>query len=157
MDLFDLKFGWYKKIEGLYEGLIGSSIIFGMMLGAIFSSTCMNHLGRRYALVFGSVLGSCGCLITLLTDLEVIILGRVIIGISVGITTPIAQRFTEEAVPIHLYEIYAPMNMIGFSMGEIISFSLGFILPRNSDDKALKVDTNWHYIYTWIPLILYSI
>ena len=88
--LFNVKFKWGKKIEGLYQGLIGSSIIFGMMIGATFSSVCMNKLGRRLGLVFGSVLGASGCLITLNRDLEMLVLGRVILGISVGLTTPIA-------------------------------------------------------------------
>ena len=61
-----------------------------MMIGATLSSACMNKFGRRYALIFGSALGTMGSLITLFRDLESIVIGRVILGISVGITTPIA-------------------------------------------------------------------
>ena len=90
-------------------------------------------------------------------SLEMIVLGRVILGISVGLTTPIASRFTEEAVPIYLYEIYAPFNIAGFGIGECISFSMGFILPQNKDTHKLMIDTNWHIIYTWFPIILYIV
>lgn len=126
-----------------------------MMIGSGYSGNIMNRRGRREALVYGSMLGSVGCFVTLLPNVWTIVFGRILFGMAVGLTTIVAQRFTEETVPLELYEIYAPFNMIGYTLGVLIGFALGYILPSNQDTAALLADSRWHIIYTWFPIGLY--
>lgn len=89
---------------------------------------------------------------TAILSLPIILIGRVLFGIAVGINTAIASRYTEETVPFHLYEIYSPFNMIYYTFGVLIAFSLGFIIPDNKDEQGLMTDSRWRIIYVYFPV-----
>ena len=117
----------------------------------------MKRLGRRKGLMFGSLIGAVGCLLTAIFNLPIILFGRVLFGIAVGINGAIGARYTEETVPAHLYEVYSPFNMIYYTLGVVLAFSLGFIIPQNNDKKALMADKRWRIIYVYVPLAIFFI
>lgn len=102
--------------------------------------------------MLGSLIGAIGCLMTAVFNLSIILVGRVLFGIAVGINTAIGARYTEETVPAHLYEIYSPFNMIYYTVGVVLAFSLGFIIPSNGDEQGLLTDTRWRIIYVYFPV-----
>ena len=137
--------------------MIGSSIVFGLLIGSNRSSKIMNYFGRRKTLILGCVVGSIGCSLTIIFNLVTILLGRILFGIAVGFMTVTGSRFNEETIPSHLYEIYAPFNIIGYTIGVVISFSLGFILPSNDDIDALIEDKKWKIIYVYFPIGMFLV
>ena len=105
--------------------------------------------------MFGSLIGAIGCSMTAIFYLPIILFGRVLFGISIGITTAISSRYTEETVPFHLYEIYSPFTMIYYTVGVVVAFSLGFIIPSNKDEQGLLTDTRWRIIYVYFPVAMF--
>jgi len=62
---------------------LGSSVVLGMIIGAVTAGNAM-HGGRRRALIIDAIIGLVGCLMTQYFDFWIINLGRVLFGISSG-------------------------------------------------------------------------
>ena len=81
--------------------MLGAIIVCGMMLGSLITGYLIKQ-GRRKALLIGCITGIIGCLITMDLSFHSCLLGRFFFGVSVGIVTGVAARFTEETIPNHL-------------------------------------------------------
>lgn len=154
--LMNVKFGWNEQEAGIYQGMIGAAVVVGMMIGSQLSGTVIKR-GRRNALMLGNVMGMIACLTTIDRNLYVIIVARLFLGTSVGIINGATARFIEENVPGYLYEVFSPMVSIGYGFGTIISFSLAYLIPADTDIEGLKADQNWKIIYAYVPIGIYSL
>ena len=108
-------------------------------------------------MLLGCALGMIACLSTIDRILPVIIVARICFGASVGILNCVSARYIEENVPAHLYEVFSPNISVGYGIGTILSFSLAFILPEDTDIDGLKNDTKWKIICAYFPIGLYSL
>jgi MFS family permease len=113
--------------------------------------------GRRNAIIVGNLMGMIACLATIDLNLYVILIARFFFGTSVGIINGAAARFIEENVPSQLYEVFSPMVSIGYGFGTIISFSLAFLLPEDTDTAGLLDDQYWKIIYAYCPIGIYTV
>lgn len=102
-------------------------------------------------------MGMIACLATIDRNLYVILIARFFFGTSVGIINGAAARFIEENVPSQLYEVFSPMVSIGYGFGTIISFSLAFLLPEDTDTVGLLEDHYWKIIYSYCPIGIYAV
>ena len=85
----------------------------------------------------------------------VILVARIFFGTSVGVLVCVTARFIEENVPAYLYEVFSPNISVGYGLGTVISFSLAYILPLDTDLNGLEKDTRWKIIYAYFPVGLY--
>jgi len=49
------------------------------------------------------------------------------------------------------------MVSIGYGFGTIISFSLAFLLPEDTDTAGLLDDQYWKIIYAYCPIGIYTV
>ena len=91
--------------------------------------------GRRLALLLSCVIGLVGVFFTLIESIYFLLLGRVIFGFSVGMTTVIIPRFIEEMVPYEKLSSYSAIYPFSSNLGSLIATSIGGILP---DDKDIE-------------------
>lgn len=135
--------------------MIGASVVVGLMIGSQLSGMIIKR-GRRFALLFANTMGMIACFSTIDLNLYVIIAARLFFGTSVGIMNGANARFIEENVPAQLYEVFSPMVTIGYGFGTIFSFSLSYILPKDTDIEGLIKDERWKIIYAYFPMGLYA-
>ena len=70
-----------------------SSMMLGAAIGALFNGWLSFRLGRKYSLMVGAILFVAGSLgSAFATNVEVLLLSRVLLGVAVGIASP--RRFT---------------------------------------------------------------
>ena len=102
---FNLKFGWDTDAEKAhYNSLIGSSLVLGMTIGAVCGGILM-RIGRRRAVIIVNTLGIIGCALTITPlDYVRILIGRFLLGLSVGLISSICPKMLEETIPNHLFD-----------------------------------------------------
>ena len=54
-----------------------------------------------------------------------------------------------------MYDKLAPLYNFSQTVGTIIAYFFGEIIPDNDDEKALIADENWKIIYVYFPLFGY--
>ena len=129
-------------------------MVFGLMTGALTGGHLMKA-GRRNALLFACSLGITGVSLTARLSFGTILIGRFMYGISCGIMGITSSRFVEETTPPSYFDRVAPIYSISRSLGELIAYSLGYLLPSNKDVQALHDTDRWLIIYFYFPMIMY--
>ncbi|CAD0197016.1 unnamed protein product [Chrysodeixis includens] len=116
-----------------------SIFIVGGCTGSILGAVLANNLGRKMATVVTNVLSAAGALLFLLcqraNSVEMLILGRLLVGLSGGLTTSIVPMYLTELAPLRLtgaMGVACPMGVnVGVLVGQVMG--LDFILGRNED------------------------
>ncbi|XP_026747656.1 solute carrier family 2, facilitated glucose transporter member 1-like isoform X2 [Trichoplusia ni] len=116
-----------------------SIFIVGGCTGSILGAVLANSLGRKMATVVTNVLSAAGALLFLLCErvnsVELLILGRLLVGLSGGLTTSIVPMYLTELAPLRLtgaLGVACPMGVnVGVLVGQVMG--LDFILGRNED------------------------
>lgn len=88
------------SISTLTQEIIVSSVVFGALIGALVSGRLADHFGRKRLLthmanmfIVGTLLSTCA------TSVPMLIIGRFIIGIAIGITSYVCPLYISEMAP----------------------------------------------------------
>lgn len=88
------------QLTTLMEGWVVGSLMFGAIIGAIASAKIAQKLGRRRALILSSAGFLIGTIFTVLSNtVLVLVIGRLFLGLSVGILTFAAPLYVSEISP----------------------------------------------------------
>ncbi|XP_077871411.1 solute carrier family 2, facilitated glucose transporter member 3 isoform X1 [Ictidomys tridecemlineatus] len=128
----------------------------GGMMGSFSVGLFVNRFGRRNSMLIVNLLAIAGgCLMgfcKIAESVEMLILGRLIIGLFCGLCTGFVPMYIGEVSPTALRGAFGTLNQLGIVIGILVAqiFGLGFIL--GSDDL-------WPVLLglTIIPAILQSI
>ena len=89
---------FFNSPTGLRQGVIGSALAAGSVGGSLMAGPVSNWLGRRYSFVFACMWWVIGTIVQItVQDWSMLVAGRVINGVCVGITS--------SQVPVYLAEI----------------------------------------------------
>lgn len=116
------------------QEMIVSSVILGALIGALTSGRLADKFGRRKmlqaaatAFIIGTILSAFAPGISLLT------LGRLIVGLAIGISSYTTPLFISEMAPAHFRGGLVLLNAIAITGGEAISFLVDYLLvPTHS-------------------------
>jgi MFS family permease len=103
----------------------------GTLLGGYFAK----KFGRRVAMIISDVFAIIGVVLSLFPLLWMIILGRLIIGFAVGITTAVVPLYFTEIVPIKYRGIMVNALPILGGMGVLFSILLQLLIPSSLDTQ----------------------
>ncbi|KAJ4822196.1 hypothetical protein Tsubulata_030998 [Turnera subulata] len=130
---------WYN-LNSVEIGLVTSGSLYGALIGSILAFSIADFLGRRRELALSSCLYLVGALLTALApDFAVMVIGRFVFGIGIGLAMHAAPMYIAETAPsqirgqlISLKEFFIVLGMVG-------GYGIG----------SLLVDTvaGWRYMY----------
>ncbi|KAM4819667.1 solute carrier family 2, facilitated glucose transporter member 3 isoform 1-T3 [Thomomys bottae] len=145
--------------EGLLTALWSLSVaIFsvGGMIGSFSVGLFVNRFGRRNSMLLvnalaiagGALLGFC----RLAESVEMLVLGRLVIGVFCGLCTGFVPMYIGEVSPTALRGAFGTLNQLGIVVGILVAQILGLDMLLGSDDL-------WPVLlgFTIIPAILQSI
>lgn len=114
--------------------LIVSSVVFGALLGAIGSGHWANRFGRRRMLIVAAINFIVGTLLsTFAPNPHSIIIGRLIIGVAIGISSYTAPLFISEMAPTNMRGALVLLNGIAITGGEVLAYVTDyFLIPSAS-------------------------
>ncbi|KAI8801796.1 general substrate transporter, partial [Cladochytrium replicatum] len=147
MQSFGIRFGYRDPATGALlpntpdlQAWITTSFSFGTFFGAGISTQLADFIGRKWSIILAGLLFSAGGAIQASTDqLALLIFGRVVSGLAIGVTSVCVPLYIAEAAPTNirgrLITVYQLMITIGIFIATAVNALI--ILSFN------KTDTEW--------------
>lgn len=119
--------GAYKKYfdnpKGARQGGITSAMPAGSLLGSLVSSYLGDYLGRKQAIQIGSVIWIIGSIIqTASQNVGMLIVGRIVSGICVGITSTLVPVYQSELAPKEVRGRMVSLQQWAITWGILIQY-----------------------------------
>lgn len=109
------------------EGLVVSSMMVGAIVGAGLSGPLSEKLGRRRLVFMISIVFIIGALILALAPtMEILVLGRAIIGLAVGGSTAIVPVYLSELAPTDARGSLSSLNQLMITIGILASYLVNY-------------------------------
>ncbi|HHU6750056.1 TPA: sugar porter family MFS transporter [Staphylococcus pseudintermedius] len=109
------------------EGLVVSSMLVGAIVGAGLSGPLSEKLGRRRLVFIISIVFIIGALILALAPtMEILVLGRAIIGLAVGGSTAIVPVYLSELAPTDARGSLSSLNQLMITIGILASYLVNY-------------------------------
>ena len=144
--VFVAKFGWDKDEAILYNTIITSAAIVGLVIGSFLSGFLLK-IGRRKAAIIGHTCAILGSAIAMLGNTAALTIGRFLIGIAGGVSNVVFGKMVTETIPLRVLSRYAMAHQASTATGLACSNALAYILPDPKDYEANKEDEYWRVIY----------
>ena len=111
------------------QGLVVASMLFGAIFGSGFSGPLSEKLGRRRLVFIISIIFIVGTLVLALAPtVEIVVLGRFIIGLAVGGSTAIVPVYLSELAPTDARGSLSSLNQLMITIGILSSFLVNYAL-----------------------------
>ncbi|XP_044732456.1 solute carrier family 2, facilitated glucose transporter member 3-like isoform X2 [Chrysoperla carnea] len=130
---------------------IVSIFIVGGVTGSLSGACIANRVGRKGALVCAyilALLAATGFMFSKsFQSVELLLLGRLLLGISGGLTTSVMPMYLTELATIQQRGAMGVLCPLGLTTGLLISQILGL-------DFILGLPTTWHYLISFYAVLL---
>lgn len=132
------------------NGMVVSAVLLGALLGSAFSGWLTDHYGRKTILMIVAGIFVVGTIITAITpSVELLVAGRVIVGIAIGIASYTAPLYISEIAPPKYRGALVSLNQLAIAIGILISYVVDYVFAQASVDQ-------WRYMLGFgvIPAVL---
>jgi SP family galactose:H+ symporter-like MFS transporter len=131
--------------------LVVSSVVLGAVLGAIAGGTLTDRFGRRIVLIVTAALFALGAVGTALAPTVFwLVIGRVIVGMAIGVASFTAPLYISEISPVTLRGRFVSFNQIALTSGIVIAYLADYAL---SDMRGWR----WMFGLAAVPSTLLGI
>ncbi|MFX1498872.1 MAG: sugar porter family MFS transporter [Promethearchaeota archaeon] len=115
------------------EELLVSSVLIGAILGAFLGGELADRYGRRKVIILAAIIFTGGAVGTSFApNVTTLIIGRIIVGIAIGIASFVAPLYISESAPPKIRGFLVTFNQLSITIGIVISYlvDFGFSLIR---------------------------
>lgn len=117
-------------LSHLQEGTLVSIILFGAMIGSIIGGLFHD---RRHALIWTGLIFMIGILLSTINRFEILLIGRAITGIGVGLSSMIVPIYLAEISPAHHRGKIGSMAMLGIAVGLFSAYIVNYMLSESGN------------------------
>lgn len=130
---------WYN-LSSVDVGLITSGSLYGALIGSVLAFNVADFLGRRRELILSSSLYLVGALVTALApNLVVMVIGRFIYGIGIGLAMHAAPMYIAETAPSQIRGLLISLKEFFIVFGMLLGYIVGSLF--------VEVVAGWRYTY----------
>ena len=112
-----------------YFSIAMSIFPIGLMVGSLFGSRITEQFGRKNGLLYPQMLSLLGAILMgcskIASSYEMLLIGRLVVGISSGITGVSAALYLMEIAPINIRGMIGVVGQLGVTSGFLMSSILG--------------------------------
>lgn len=117
---------WYE-LTSLETGLVVSGSLYGALLGSLLAFNIADRLGRRREIITAGVLYIVGALVTALApSLAVVILGRLVFGVGIGLAMHAAPMYIAETAPSQIRGTLVSLKEALIVTGMLLGYFVGW-------------------------------
>ena len=130
-----------QPITSFDLSVIASSTSLGALLGGLSAGILADHLGRKRVILFADILFFVGALLqSLAFTLPPLIVGRLIVGIAVGLSSLIVPLYISELAPPATRGRLVVISVLFITFGQLLAYLTGLLLapPYLSPDLAWR-------------------
>lgn len=130
---------WYN-LSSLQVGLITSGSLYGALIGSILAFNVADFLGRRRELILSAVMYLAGALLTALAPAFVLmVIGRLIYGIGIGLAMHAAPMYIAETAPSQIRGRLISLKEFFIVLGMLVGYIAGSLL--------VDIVAGWRYMF----------
>jgi sugar porter (SP) family MFS transporter len=116
-------------LTDLTEGVVTSSLLFGAAVGAITGGRLSDAWGRRKAILLMSGFFFFGALVCVFApNVEVMVTGRVLLGLAVGAASTVVPVFLAELAPYEIRGSLSGRNEMMIVIGQLAAFVINAVV-----------------------------
>lgn len=125
------------------NGLVTSAVLIGAFLGAIFSGHLSDRFGRKSLLIADAIIFIFGTIITTIApSIAIIIIGRIIVGVAIGIASYTAPLYISEISPPRYRGALVSLNQLAVTIGILIAYIIDYVCA-----VLLNHNHAWRYMF----------
>ncbi|KRG08206.1 sugar porter family MFS transporter [Staphylococcus sp. NAM3COL9] len=114
-------------LNSFTEGLVVSSMLVGAIVGSGASGPMSDRLGRRRVVFIIAIIYIVGALILALApSMQVLVIGRLVIGLAVGGSTAIVPVYLSEMAPTEQRGSLSSLNQLMITIGILSSYLINY-------------------------------
>jgi sugar porter (SP) family MFS transporter len=127
-------------LNSALEEFTTSTVLIGAIIGAILGGVFADRIGRRWSIIGGAAAFIIGTLIaTLAADEFVLILGRIVVGMAIGVASFIVPMYISELAPPQARGAMASLNQVGLTLGILVAYGVDYIYAAGGLWRAMFV------------------
>ena len=112
--------------------LVVSIALMGAALGALFSGSISDKIGRKKVIIIADILFTIGAAVMALAPtVQVLMIGRLIIGVGVGAASQIVPLYLSEVAPIQIRGKLVAFNVTMIVFAQFLASILAFLIRPN--------------------------
>jgi SP family galactose:H+ symporter-like MFS transporter len=116
-------------LSPIMEELVISAVLIGAVIGAVLGGSLADRFGRRKLIILAAVIFALGAIGTALTPTIILLIaGRIIVGVAIGIASFVAPLYISEASPPNIRGSLVSFNQLAITIGIVISYLVDFSL-----------------------------
>ena len=120
------------------NGFFVGSVLLGATIGAIISGRAADKFGRKIMLIVDAIIFIIGTIITISSlNIFILILGRLIVGIGIGIASYTAPLYIAETAPAKSRGALVSINQIFIGTGIFISYLVDYYFSKNGNWRMM--------------------
>jgi sugar porter (SP) family MFS transporter len=122
IEFMEKRFG----LDSLDKGLVVSALLLGALAGALGAGKLADTWGRRPSVIVAGLAAAVGALAAAAApDLAVLLAGRFVIGLAVGVTSAIAPLYIAELAPAHSRGSMVALYQLSLTLGMLAALGVG--------------------------------
>ena len=112
--------------------LVVSIALMGAAFGALFSGSISDKIGRKKVIIIADILFTIGAAVMALAPtVQVLMIGRLIIGVGVGAASQIVPLYLSEVAPIQIRGKLVAFNVTMIVFAQFLASILAFLIRPN--------------------------
>ena len=132
-----LKDNW--ALDDQRISLLTTGVLFGAVVGALFSGRLADRLGRKKMIIVNAVIfavGAIGC--GYAPSVGTLIAMRVLVGIAIGITSYVVPMYIAEISPVAHRGMLVTLNQLMITIGLLSSYIADYLFSNNADPGSWR-------------------
>ena len=121
------------------QGIVVSVLLLGAVVGALLAGIPADRIGRRLTILISGVLFIVGCVLAswLARNVALLIVGRIIIGAAIGVTSAVTPMFIAELAPPVYRGGLVMSYQLSITVGILVALGIGHALTPSGDWRLM--------------------
>jgi sugar porter (SP) family MFS transporter len=126
-------------LSSTLEEVVTSVVLLGAVIGAAAGGTLADRFGRRKTIILAAAIFVLGAIGTALAPTVILLIaGRTIVGIGIGIASFSAPLYISEVAPANIRGSLVSLNQLAITVGIVVSYLV---------DYALSSISGWRWMF----------
>jgi len=115
-----------------------SAVLMGAIIGALFGGPLSDRVGRRSSILAASLIFLAGTFVVVLSPIfSIFIVGRILIGIAIGVASFVAPLYISEIAPEHIRGALVSLNQLLITIGILIAYGVNYYFAAAGNWRAM--------------------
>jgi SP family galactose:H+ symporter-like MFS transporter len=125
-------------LSNILVGIVVSAVLIGAVIGAAVAGYLADLVGRRKMIIVAAIVFILGAIGTALTpNVLLLIAGRIIVGLAIGIASMTAPLYISEVAPANARGSLVSLNQLAITIGIVVSYLVDYALAPTQGWRSM--------------------